>query len=172
VVIKGECNGRVAAMRHAGITPDIFRGVCPDGVILRGNAREILAACPHEIKQNLKYTEVPPPLPVVFLNAERSVVKELRKKGWHFGYSRNAKDIDKGLEWIFTDCHDNSRVYEIKKWYRAVSQETEAITNGITAIWYPGADINSVKEAINNIVEITANTALEAIEQLGDRWQN
>jgi 23S rRNA A2030 N6-methylase RlmJ len=103
---------------------------------------------------------------VVFLNAEKQVVRELRKQGWHTGYSRNENDLDRGLAWIYTDCESDKREYELKKWVRAVSAETEVITNGITVIWYPTADLQTVKQAINNVVEINATTATDAIEQL------
>jgi len=109
--------------------------------------------------------------PVVILRSPRSVLEELRQKGWHSGYTRDpATGIDVGLRDIFADTalSFSDRNKKFKAWINMIQWEANSLAEpAICTIWHPDINKSEVQSVVEGkVIEVNAQTASDAIKQL------
>ncbi len=112
-----------------------------------------------------KYWIPPNGQPVIHLTAPPEVVKELRKKGFHTGYSRDkTSDIDRGLLGIET-INPESRYRKIKSWCDAVLWEVASMEGIVATLWHPNITVDELKDVYMSgpVVPVAGTTVEECV---------
>ena len=101
--------------------------------------------------------------PVAVAVVDRPVMDEMRKMGFHDGFTRDDDGIDVGLKRIFSG--ERADTTELKRWLERI--ETECVGGMIPTVWHPKATTEIVKSAWPGPVhEVRGTTAEEAFSAL------
>lgn len=109
--------------------------------------------------------------PVVVLQSSREVMEELRHRGWHGGYTRDAHT---GLDCGLTDIFDREETDPVVRrhlfldWLFMIQDEVVALPRqGICTIWHPLADYREFKNIWKGrVISVEAESADDAEKQL------
>lgn len=99
--------------------------------------------------------------PVIVLDAPAEVVKELRERGWHTGFTRNKDDYDVGLVKIANEPKKSL----LRTWIHMLGGECASMPGSVVTIWHPGIAVELVKQVHPNVITIQANTVEEALQK-------
>jgi hypothetical protein len=107
-----------------------------------------------------------PPL-YLFLNTPREKIEELRKVGFHGGFSRDARGIDTGLDSIYRELNARNRDTRMRKWVSDLDWESASTPLTATFIWHPGAEETYLRSLFGDrLVVMTDPTIDEAVASL------
>ena len=111
--------------------------------------------------------------PVILLHAPRAVVEDLRKRGWHFGYTIDkTTGVDVGLPQCFDpNVSEPRRRSALLRWIDMIQEECLS-NHSVCAVWYPDATVEMIREVWHGPVrEISATTTPEADAQVPAKWR-
>lgn len=105
-----------------------------------------------------KYWIPPGEMPVIHLTAPPEVVKQLRAYGFHTGHTRDAQDIDVGLQKV---ARLPDKVRGLRSWLDTLNWECASDPGTVSCVWHPEITADMVRKATSQVVEVKGDT-LEA----------
>jgi hypothetical protein len=104
---------------------------------------------------------------VILLRAERPLVEELRKHGWHTGYHRDAEtDYDVGL------CEVVNNRKKLTQWVWDLQWEVVSEEDWVLCVWHPRISAVELRAAWPGpVIEVEAADVAAALGEL-ERWRN